>query len=64
MTVTELRDALMALHWTPQDLADETGADLQMARRWARGSTAVPVPIAAALSDLVNYHRAHPFPHV
>ena len=69
MTSTELRVALAALHWSQRGLATilaGAGGDVGegLARRWARGSVAVPDVVGVWLGLLAGHALAHPPPMV
>jgi hypothetical protein len=60
MTVTELRDALLALRWSANDLADEAGVKDTVVRRWISGKDPIPKFVADGLIQLASFHEANP----
>lgn len=62
MATNELAEALETLHWPQRTLAAVLGVDESSVRRWQRGASAVPDPVAAWLRQLAAAHRRHPPP--
>ena len=60
MTVSELRECLLKLRWSANDLADEAHVKDTVVRRWISGADPIPEPIAYALFTLAAFHDQHP----
>ena len=53
---------LAALHWSAFSLANACGVSERTAWRWKSGETSMPLHLVMWLTDLANYHNAHPAP--
>jgi transcriptional regulator with XRE-family HTH domain len=62
MSVEELHEVGEALAWGYSALARATKIDESTVARWWTGKRSVPLPIAAKLRVLAEFHVANPFP--
>jgi hypothetical protein len=62
MSTEELHEVGEALSWGFVALARATAARESTTRRWWSGAREVPLPVAAWLRTLADFHRAHPSP--
>lgn len=60
MTVSELRECLITLHWSATDLAEEAGVKDHVVRRWISGQDQIPETVAYGLFTLAAFHNQHP----
>ena len=55
-------DLMASLHWSPFSLSRACGVSERTAWRWKSGEISMPLHLVMWLTDLANYHNAHPAP--
>ena len=64
MSGHRLSRCLIVIGWNERELARRTGRHQTQVRRWIKGESAIPPPVAAWITDLADFVVAHPGPRL
>lgn len=64
MSGHRLSRCLIVIGWNERELARRTGRHQTQVRRWIKGESPIPSPVAAWISDLADFIVAHPGPRL
>ena len=64
MSGHRLSRCLIVIGWNERELARRTGRHQTQVRRWIKGESPIPSPVAAWITELADIIVAHPGPRL